>query len=163
MTTPRRLFADEGGSLPALGEALEFLGLIRAIDHGLETASKRMARAAGITGLQRLVLHVVGRFPGMTARQLAVTVHTHPSTLTGVLRRLERGGLLCRRTDPKDGRRASLGLTPAGQRLDAEVAGIAETTVDRLLAELPPQQIYIARQVLAALALRLGVDGAPKG
>jgi DNA-binding MarR family transcriptional regulator len=150
---------DAGGALPALGDALEFLRLIRAIDHGIESESKRLARSTGVTGLQRLVLHIVGRFPGISAGRLAATLHTHPSTLTGVLRRLERRRLLSRRTDPRDRRRAFLGLTPAGLRLDEVVTGTTEPAVRRLLGELPPDRVRIAREVLVALAVHLGVEG----
>jgi DNA-binding MarR family transcriptional regulator len=150
-------------ALPALGEALEFVRLIRAIDHGLEKASKQLAASAGVTGLQRLVLHIVGRFPGLSAGQLATTLHVHPSTLTGVLGRLERRGLLSRRPDPRDGRRASLGLTPAGRRLDAAVVGTADAVVQQLLLDLPRGRARAAREVLAQLAERLGVPYVPGG
>ena len=42
----------------------------------------------------------------------------HPSTLTGVLRRLETRGMLLRRSDPRDARRALFGLTPRGRKMD---------------------------------------------
>jgi DNA-binding MarR family transcriptional regulator len=153
---------SDGGALPALGEALEFVRLIRAIDHGLEKASKRLAVTAGVTSLQGLVLHIVGRFPGISAGQLAATLHVHPSTLTGVLSRLERRGLLSRRPDPRDGRRASLGLTRAGQARDAAVVGTAEDAVQQLLEELPAERMRVTREVLALLAERLGVDCHPR-
>ena len=37
-------------------------------------------------------------------------MHVHPSTLTGILKRLERQGLVERRADPRDGRRALFGV-----------------------------------------------------
>ena len=76
--------------MPPLGEQLEFMRLLWAIDHGLQTRSKRMAAALGVTGPQRLVIRIVGRFPGVSAGQLARILHLDPSTLTGILRRLER-------------------------------------------------------------------------
>src|SRR3954470_12003885 len=108
---------------PQLGEVLEFMRLLWAVDHGLQSTSKRMESTLGITGPQRLVLRLVGRFPGITAGNLAQILHVHPSTLTGVLKRLERRGFLQRRPDPRDARRASLGLTARGRRLDVGAAG----------------------------------------
>ena len=61
--------------------------LLWAVDHGLQTRSKRMAVGLGITGPQRLVLRIVGRFPGISAGQLSRILHLDPSTLTGILRR----------------------------------------------------------------------------
>jgi DNA-binding MarR family transcriptional regulator len=95
--------------LPPLGEVLEFLRLIWAVHHGLEKTSKKMDVRLGVTGPQRLVVRIVGRFPGIPAGRLAQILHVHPSTLTGVLKRLERRGFIERRPDPRDARRASLG------------------------------------------------------
>src|ERR687884_1409361 len=94
-----------------LGPVLEFMKQLWALDHGLQTVSKRMESRFGITGPQRLVVRIVGRFPGISAGALADVLHVHPSTLTGVLRRLEERGVLQRRGDPNDGRRALFGLT----------------------------------------------------
>ena len=101
--------------------------LIWAIDHGLQTTSKRMHRTLGATGPQRLVIRIVGKFPGASAGQLADILHIDPSTLTGVLQRLARRGLLARRRDPRDGRRVLLTLTAKGRALDVPAAGTVET------------------------------------
>ena len=90
----------EAGSLPPPGETLEFMRLLWAIDHGLQRRSKRMAKTLGLTGPQRLVVRMLGRYPGISAGQLAQVLHLHPSTLTGILRRLERRGWLTRRRRP---------------------------------------------------------------
>jgi hypothetical protein len=55
---------------PRLGEVLDFLRLIWAVDHALQTASKAMRSAIGVTGPQRLVVRIVARFPGMPAGQI---------------------------------------------------------------------------------------------
>ena len=94
-------------ALPSLGPELEFLRLLWQVDHALQRRSKRMAKELGLTGPQRLVVRIVGRFPGLPAGELAELLHVHPSTLTGILARLERGGWIARRADPRDRRRAS--------------------------------------------------------
>jgi MarR family transcriptional regulator, organic hydroperoxide resistance regulator len=147
--------------VPPLGEALEFMRLLWAIDHGLQRRSKRMAAALGVTGPQRLVVRIVGRFPAISAGQLAHILHLHPSTLTGILRRLERRGLLTRRKDPRDGRRAVLGLSAAGRRLDVEASGTIESLMKATLAPLPRNQVLAARGVLLALAERLHPSSTP--
>jgi DNA-binding MarR family transcriptional regulator len=147
--------------LPALGEVLEFMRLLWAVDHGLQKKSRLMAASVGLTGPQRLVIRIAGRFPGISAGQLAAVLHVHPSTLTGVLRRLERRRLLSRRHDPKDARRAVFGLTTRGRELDVESAGTIESTVRALLATAPPGSIRATQEVLRRLAASLGVVGAP--
>src|SRR5258708_10274784 len=89
---------------PPLGAVVDFMRLLWAVDHSLQSASKRMESIFGITGPQRLVVRIVGRFPGIAAGRVAEILHVHPSTLTGILRRLEARGVLQRRIDPRDGR-----------------------------------------------------------
>jgi DNA-binding MarR family transcriptional regulator len=142
-------------SLPPLGEVIDFLRLIWRLDHALQRASKLMQASLGVTGPQRLVIRIVGRFPGLTAGQLAEILHVHPSTLTGVLKRLERRGVLARRRDPRDQRRALLGLTAQGRRLESESKGTVEAAVRAALEELPESGVRHTAQVLRSLAERL--------
>ena len=140
-----------------LGEVLEFMRLLWAVDHGLQSASKRMEAAHGVTGPQRLVLRLVGRFPGVAAGRVAEILHVHPSTLTGVLRRLEERGILQRRPDARDARRALLSLTPKGKRLDDARTGIVEQAVRRVLLKAPQGQAA-ARALLELLAQELRAE-----
>lgn len=141
--------------LPPLEDGLEFIRLLRTIDHRLQRQSRRMAAALGVTGPQRLVIRVVGRFPGLSAGQLARALHLHPSTLTGILRRLEERRLLARGRDPRDRRRAVLGLSAAGRRLDVAASGTLESVITEALAGRPERETAAARRVLRALAERL--------
>jgi len=157
MTRTRGASVDEAAALPPLGDEIEFMRLIWAVERGLESASTQLAASAGVTWPQRLVLHIVGRFPGVSAGQLATALHIHPSTLTGTLRRLERRRLLSRRPDPRDGRRAAFGLTPAGRQLDLALLGSIEPTVRKVLSEVPAREVRVVEQVLTRLARSLGV------
>lgn len=141
---------------PQLGEVLEFMRLLWAVDHGLQSTSKRMEATLGITGPQRLVLRLVGRFPGITAGTLAQILHVHPSTLTGVLKRLEKRGLLERKSDPLDGRKALFALTEAGRALDIPSTGTVEAVVQRVLSKMNRARILHTQDVLTALAEELG-------
>ena len=135
--------------------------LVWALDHGLQATSKRMQFGIGVTGPQRLVLRLLGRFRGVSAGRLARLMHVHPSTLTGILERLESRGLIVRWPDPCDARRALLGLGAAGERLNRERAGTVENAVRTALASLPPHKVDAAKTVLAALIRGLGVEPAP--
>lgn len=135
-----------------LGEVIEFMRLLWAVDHGLEASSKQMDAMLGVTGPQRLVIRIVGRHPGIAAGRIADILHVHPSTLTGVLGRLVDRGFLTRDRDPEDGRRALFGLTEAGARLDDVKKGTIEAKVRRALAKLTPREIAAARRVLGVLA-----------
>lgn len=101
--------------------------------HALDVRSKRMARTLGVTGPQRLVIRVLGRSPAMIASHIAGTLGMHPSTLTGILRRLEGHGMIERKVDAADRRRARFRLTARGQKIDRERKGTVEASVRRAL------------------------------
>lgn len=143
---------------PALGDVLEFMRLLWAVDHGLQSTSKRMNATLGFTGPQRLVIRMTGKFPGISAGELAQILHVHKSSLTGVLQRLEERGILKRATDPEDGRRAIFSLTAKGRELDTLRAGTVEQAVRRALARLSRARIDAARDVLATIADELTAD-----
>lgn len=138
-----------------LGEVLDFMRLLWGVDHALQSMSKRMEVSLGVTGPQRLVIRIVGRFPGISAGELANVLHIHPSTLTGILKRLEGRGIIERAQDEEDARRALFSLTAKGRDLDGLRIGTVEAIVRRSLAKLPPRKVGAARDVLNALATAL--------
>lgn len=138
-----------------LGSAVEFLRLLWAVDHGLQSASKRMARSLGVTGPQRLVIRIVGRMPGISPGDLAGILHVHPSTLTGVLTRLVDHGLLARRGDLRDRRRMILTLTEKGKAINRSTAGTVEAGVRRMLDSMPAADLAASERVLRRLAADL--------
>jgi len=142
----------DGAEDIGLGEVIEFMRLLWAVDHGLEASSKQMDAQLGVTGPQRLVIRIVGRHPGVAAGQIAGILHVHPSTLTGVLGRLVDRGILVRRSDPADARRALFALTAQGRKLDELKSGTIETKVRRALGRLPKRDVDSARKVLSGLA-----------
>ena len=136
----------------ALTDVLQFMQLLWRLVHGLERTSRRMTVSHGVTGPQRLVLRIVGLQPGISAGEVASALHVHPSTLTGVFRRLQAQGLLARDPHPTDRRRAVLRLTARGRRLNANRQGTVEAAVARALAGVSRRDQASARKVLSALA-----------
>ncbi len=145
--------------IESLGEVLGFMRLLWAVAHGLESASKQMRTDIGVTGPQRLVLRLVGHYARLSPGELADLLHVDPSSLTGVLRRLEQSRLVARRRDPEDGRRAILTLTAKGRSLNGKRGRTVEATVRRVLAAAPASQVEGARALLRALAAELDPDG----
>ena len=159
MTHMDRTTTDDsrGARLP---EVLDFMQLLWAVVHGVERSSKGMAADLGVTGPQRLVLRVVGLFPGVSAGDVAAVLHVHPSTLTGVLQRLVAQGMLVRIADPGDRRRAVLRLAAKGAGVNAKRRGTVESAVAAALAEASPADRLAARRVLERLAEHLGANAA---
>jgi MarR family transcriptional regulator, organic hydroperoxide resistance regulator len=147
--TTDRSDAPEGQDL---GAVLEFLRLLWAIDHRLQSVSKRLAREYGITSPQRLALRIVGRYPGIASGRLAAILHLHPSTVSGILKRLEARGYVERRGDPSDARRALFVLTARGRKLDTAKTGPIEAAVRRVLARSSGSTLAAAQEVLTEIA-----------
>lgn len=160
MTTTAAAFVDRAGS-DDLPDVLQFMRLLWAVAHGLGKTSKRMSGDLGVTGPQRLVLRVVGLFPGASAGRVAAILHVHPSTLTGVLQRLITQGLLARVDDPRDRRRAVLRLTAAGARANRVSRGTVESAIAAALEDVNDRDRLATRRVLARLAGHL--DAPPAG
>jgi DNA-binding MarR family transcriptional regulator len=144
-----------GGEAVSLGKVLDFMRLIWALDHGLQSLSKQMHATLGLTGPQRVALRVLGRRPGISAGALANVLRIHPSTLTGVLHRLEVKGLVRRAPDAADRRRTLLRLTSRGRRFDTRTPGTVEAVVARVLAGIPEARLRPAADLLAAVAAAL--------
>lgn len=129
--------------------------LLWSLVHELQSMSKRTHTQLGVTGPQRLVIRILGRRPGISAGALAELLHMHPSTLTGVLKRLEAGKLIARTADPGDGRRAVLHLTATGKRLDRSSHHTVEAAVSQALARLDGTSIKTTARSLGTLIEQL--------
>lgn len=142
----------------SLDPVLDFMRLLWSIEHGLQSTSKVMRTRLGITGPQRLVLKVVSRFPGLSAKEVADVVRLHPSTLTGVIQRLVKKRLLVRDRDPSDTRRMRLRTTARAAPFTRQSAGTVEAAVEKALATASASQLRSARRVLTVVAQALDGD-----
>lgn len=143
-----------------LDGALAFLGEVWALAHALDSRSKWMSARIGVTGPQRMAIRLIGRVPGIPAGALARYLRLHPSTLTGVLHRLEERGFVARAKDSSDSRRSMFVLTGQGRAIDATREGTVEHAVERVLARHSPEDVALVKRVLGDLARELlsGID-----
>jgi DNA-binding MarR family transcriptional regulator len=137
---------------PLTSDSLDFLALLWRVEHVLQRASKSMLARQGITGPQRLVVRLIGINPGIGAGDLARLLHHHPSTLTGVLQRLEEKRLILRDIDPNDRRRARFTLTAAGRAIDGLHEGTIEASVAAVLPTMDPADLSTTARALSTLA-----------
>lgn len=142
-------------SQEGIGEVLEFMQYLWSLHHSLQKVSRAMHTRYGITGPQRLVLRIVHIYPGISPGLVAETLRLHPSTLTGVFKRLTQRGLIRRDTDDGDGRRAVLRLTAKGRSLVSSQEGTVEEAVRAALSRIPKSKMKTTKEVLALLTLAL--------
>lgn len=146
---------DPGDERPPLGAPLELMRRLWILNHEIERVSARMSRTIGITAQQRMVLRIVGRFPGLPAGRLSSLLSVDAATVSTALARLEKRGLLVRERDARDGRRVVVWLTAAGRTLDVPTRGTVEAAIEAGLSTCSSEEIDVAHRVLEVLATAL--------
>ena len=85
--------------------------------------------------------------------EVAKVLNLDKSSVTGLVDRAERRGLVQRTTTPDDGRAIRVSVTPTGRELIAEVSGEIEREIHTLVAELSDKE----QKQLTAIASRIFV------
>lgn len=114
----------------------------------INRASTALLRRWGLSLAQFDVIARVGAAPGISQQRLAATLLVTAGDVCQLLDRLEQRGVIERRPA---GRAHRLFLTPAGQRLYAEVIPAQESLLTRLFQTLAPAE----QRQLSALLRRL--------
>lgn len=138
-----------------LGTVLSFMRVLLSVEHAVQVCSRRMQTRLGITAAQRILVRTVGRYPGISAGDLASIMEVDPSTITPILFRLEREKTIERRVDPTDRRRALLKLTRRGKQLDALRTGTVESAVKKALTRVSAAERTTTEKVLRIVAEEL--------
>ena len=138
-----------------LGPTLGFMSAVWRLNHALERASKHRESVLGVTGQQRMIIRIVGRYPAITAGELARALWIDAGTLSAALKRLEARKLVERRRSADDRRKVMLHLTPEGKAFDVPAVATVESAVATTLAGIPEDVATSARQVLEALESEL--------
>jgi len=141
-----------------LSRVLEFMRLLWEVFHGMHSTSKRMEDQIGVTGSQRLVIRIIGQHNGLSAGELASTMCVHPSTLTGVLRRLQKNGTIQRKTDREDHRRTHFFLSAKGRRLNRIQSNTVESAVRKALMGISEDHLTNTKNTLRLLATQLALS-----
>jgi len=126
----------------------EVLRSLRRIFHAVDRHSRQLARLHGLTEPQAICLNAVNRAGELNSGQLARSVSLSPPTVTGILDRLERRGLVRRERAARDKRQVVVCLTEDGRELlDNSPPPLQERFTQRL-TELPAtRQRQIARSL----------------
>ena len=152
--------------IDASRSAEDILRAIRRILQSITIHSKKLYRQAGLTVPQMLCLRAIGGadHDEVTAAEVARQVQLSPATVTGILDRLERYGLIVRERRSKDRRKICLSLTPEGtERMES----LDPSLQDRFLVRLMSLEESDRQDILRTLG-RLGemiegssIDAAP--
>jgi DNA-binding MarR family transcriptional regulator len=127
----------------------EILGLARRNSTATVLFHHAIAERLGLGPSDHKCLDLVRERGPMTAARLAALTGLTTGAITGVVARLERGGLVARRPDPHDGRKQILSMTElAHQRIGEVFADIAGDTPHALLAGFDADQLATVAEFL---------------
>ncbi|MHB8771581.1 MAG: MarR family winged helix-turn-helix transcriptional regulator [Syntrophales bacterium] len=119
------------------------LGTTAAMKRGFAEAGIGFVRPAYLGSLMSL-----WREDGLRVVDLGRRAGLEPSTMTGLLDRMERDGLLVRRPDPADRRVLKIFLTETGARIRPTVIGIVDGTLMRVLSGVDVDEIDTLKGIL---------------
>ena len=90
---------------------------LRRIFKAIQDYSQDVHGKFGITGPQLWALKTISESGNLHLGELSKKMYLHPSTITGVVDRLENKGFVMRERDRVDRRVVNVRLTPAGESL----------------------------------------------
>jgi len=94
------------------------------------------------------VLGKLGTKTGMNHTELGRLAGLEPSTMTGLIDRMERDGLVCRSNDPDDRRALKIGLTEKGAGVREKVFKALDNMIKESFAGIAANEMKVAQEVL---------------
>jgi DNA-binding MarR family transcriptional regulator len=132
--------------VPEKSYELRVLQSLRRIIRAVEIHSRKLAQNHHITGPQLTCLLALLEGGLLLTTRLARKVYLSPSTVVGIVDRLEEKGLVTRERSPKDRRQVLVSITGAGKQLATNAPSPLQDTLSEALKSLPElEQISITR------------------
>jgi len=135
----------------------EIIDNIRRVFQLVNEQSKLAEKETGITGPQLWAIKTIAEFAPIKGADLARRMYLHPTTIVGIVDRLEARGLVTRTRSTVDRRIVELELTSAGKELVANSPEVAQGMLIKGLETLPDEKLL---KIWAGLDELVGMLGA---
>jgi len=112
---------------------------------------RRELVVAGVESVRPAYLGVLlglWREDGLKLAELGRRAGLEPSTMTGLVDRMERDGLVSREADPDDRRAQRVRLTGEGRRVREPALEVVDRVLDRVLEGIAPREMDVLKAVL---------------
>lgn len=131
--------------------------------------TKELARRAELTGPQLTVVKILEQVGELSLSELSERIRAQNSTVTGIIDRMEREGLVVRERSKEDRRVVHIKLTPKGASIARDIPLEPMEIVKGALGSLSAQEMRDLVRLLTKLAKRVrqivrrdvGDDAAP--
>lgn len=137
---------------------------LRQIIRAIDLHSKKLERDSGLTGPQLLIMQLIGSHGEITSSVIAREVSLSQATVTSILDRLERKGLLQRIRSTADKRKVIVSLTDEGESsLEAAPALLQDSFIRafNLLEDWEQSLILSSLQRVSDMMNAADLDAAP--
>ncbi|MFQ5495437.1 MAG: MarR family winged helix-turn-helix transcriptional regulator, partial [Phycisphaerae bacterium] len=134
---------------PSLSIEDQIVAAIRRIMRAVDLHSRHLADQHGLTGPQLAILKAASRLgEASSTGALARAVHVSGPTVTGILDRLAKRGLVERARNGQDRRSVTITITPRGEEVMAAAPSLLQ---DRFRTELARVEDWEQTMILAML------------
>jgi DNA-binding MarR family transcriptional regulator len=134
---------------------------MRRVLRALRIAARDTLATAGVSAAQLFVLGALVDTEEASLSELAKRTMTDRTSVTAVVDRLVRGGLVTKRTSSEDRRRASIRITPKGRTVLRGAPRPPTALLVEALERLEPADLACLERGLRALTRAMGIDGGP--
>jgi DNA-binding MarR family transcriptional regulator len=133
-------------------EISETVQSLRRIFKAIQDYSQEVSNSFGITGPQLWALKTISHHACLALGDLSRKMYLHPSTVTGVIDRLEHKGYVARDRDPDDRRVVKVKLTPAGEDLVVKAPNPVQGKMIYGLMKLSEHELNVIYESVKKLA-----------
>jgi len=142
-------------------EIADVLDNLRRVFKVVHRYSKRAEKVGGMTGPQVWAMTVLAESAPIRVTDLARRMYLHPSTVVGILDRLEQQAQVMRTRSEKDHRVVTVSLTAKGRETVSKVPQVAQGLLLKGLKALSDGNLQTTSEGLRILVGILGVEGMP--
>lgn len=138
----------------------EILIKIRKIVRSVDIESKKIQKEYGVSIPQVLCLSFLNKSPNYRATQGEIRnfLNLNSSTVSGIINRLEKKGLLARLPKSGDKRVVNISLTSAGDKLFSTIPSLLHEQLSKRLKKLTNEELIRVEESLDTLVNLLDIE-----
>jgi len=121
---------------------------LRKIIQAIDLNSKQLVKRVGLTGPQLVILQYISAVEEISVGEVAKNVSLSQGTVTGILERMEKRGLVARHRSRHDKRRVLVRITESGKKFLQKAPPVME---ESFLKKFNQLQNWEKTMILAAL------------
>jgi DNA-binding MarR family transcriptional regulator len=132
---------------------------LRKIMQAISLHSRSLVKQVGLTGPQLIFLKAVAKSEGMPVGEIAKAISLSQATVTGILERMVKRGLVSRQRSDRDKRQVLIRLTPAGEQILAQAPPLMQASFLKELEHLEDWEQTMILSALQRIIHMMGAEG----